>query len=129
VPLQEKEIIVLDQCAYVIEAIQFEQRLEAIEWWAAAPVSRDYFRLWLTSLSPASSSSSVWGSAVWGSADPARAPSAGHTSRGFPGAQGKASPVRSAPDLASARGRRDGLEVLVYLNRDNGKKYVQALYD
>jgi hypothetical protein len=28
---------------------------------------------------------------------------------------------------ASTRG--DGIEVLVYLNRDDGKKYVQALYD
>jgi hypothetical protein len=30
-------------------------------------------------------------------------------------------------ERTSARG--DGMEVLVYLDRDDGKKYVQAVYD
>jgi protein ImuB len=86
-PLKEKELVVLERRAFVIESIQFEERLEAVEWWAPSPVSRDYFRLWLA-----------------------------------------ASPVASrAASPTVARG--DGVEVLVYLNRDDGKKYVQALYD
>jgi hypothetical protein len=90
-PLKEKELVVLERRAFVIESIQFEERLEAVEWWAPAPVSRDYFRLWLA-----------------------------------------ASPVASR-DVSRAASRAvlrdDGVEVLVYLNRDDGKKYVQALYD
>ncbi len=93
-PLQEKEIVVLGQRAYVVESIVFEQRLEAIEWWEASPVSRDYFRLWLSSVS---------------SAPPSASP--------------------SAPEVLLPRGRREGLEVLVYKNRRDGKKYVQAFYD
>lgn len=85
-PLKEKELVVLERRAFVIESIQFEERLEAVEWWASAPVSRDYFRLWLA-----------------------------------------VSPNSSAPASKAARG--DGVEVLVYLNRDDGKKYVQALFD
>jgi protein ImuB len=93
-PLREKEIVVLDRRAYVIEAIAFEERLEAVEWWAPAPVSRDYFRLWLMSLSGSSSSA--------------------------------ASTLTKSTRL---RGRSEGMEVLVYLNRDDGKKYVQGLFD
>jgi protein ImuB len=85
-PLKEKELVVLERRAFVIESIQFEERLEAVEWWAPSPVSRDYFRLWLG-----------------------------------------ASPIASAAASKATCG--DGVEVLVYLNRDDGKKYVQALYD
>lgn len=96
-PLKEKEIVVIDRRAFVIESIQFEERLEAVEWWAASPVSRDYFRLWLSTTSNA-----------------------------------LAAPAATARALSSPLARspaRDGMEVLVYLNRDDGKKYVQALYD
>jgi nucleotidyltransferase/DNA polymerase involved in DNA repair len=103
-PLREKELVVLGQSAYIIESIVFEQRLEAIEWWAAAPVSRDYFRLWLTSLAPAGFSS------------PGYSSSPANTSSARPGA-------------SELRTRRDGLMVLAFLNRENGKKYVQAVYD
>lgn len=85
-PLKEKELVVLERRAFVIQSIQFEERLEAVEWWAPSPVSRDYFRLWLA-----------------------------------------ASPVASRAASQTVRG--DGVEVLVYLNRDDGRKYVQALYD
>lgn len=74
------ELWVLNQRPFVIERIQFEQRLEAIEWWEPVRIFRDYFRVW----------------------------------------------------LAAVEGRntaREGLEVLVYVDRDNGKNYVQALYD
>jgi protein ImuB len=90
-PLKENELVVLERRAFVIESIQFEERLEAVEWWAPSPVSRDYFRLWL-------------------SASPQASRAAFRTA---------SQPV--------ARG--DGIEVLVYLNRDDDKKYVQALYD
>ena len=87
-PLAKNELVVLEQRAFVIEAIAFEQRLESVEWWEPSPVSRDYYRLWLASTTPSRSS---------------------------------ASPSRE--------GSREGLEVLVYRNRDDGKKYIQALYD
>jgi protein ImuB len=98
-PLREKELVVIERRAFMIEAIVFEERLEAVEWWASATgsqparagVSRDYFRLWLTSISE---------------------PRAISESR-----------------AVSAHKPRNGLEVLVYLNRDDGKKYVQGLYD
>jgi len=90
-PLREREMVVLGQSAYVIQSITFEQRLESVEWWAESPVSRDYFRLWLSSLSPAS--------------------------------------ISPAGVSSSAAPSRDGLSVLVFSNRDDGKKYVQAVYD
>jgi protein ImuB len=96
-PLKEKELVVLDRRAFVIESIQFEERLEAVEWWAPSPVSRDNFRLWLAASPTSASSSSV------------------------------ASIVSAPASRALARG--DGVEVLVYLNRDDGRKYVQAVYD
>lgn len=86
-PLEKNELVVLQQRAFVIESVVFEERLESVEWWAPQPVSRDYFRLWLAALS------------------------AGHAVPALP------------------RRGRDGLEVLVYVNRDDGKKYVQAIYD
>jgi hypothetical protein len=49
--LRENELVVLQQRAFVIGSIQFDQRLEAIEWWESAPISRDYFRVWLAALS------------------------------------------------------------------------------
>jgi protein ImuB len=116
-PLKEKEILVLDQRAFIIEAIQFEERLEAVEWWAPSPISRDYFRLWLSSLS-SSSGSSASGAASAASGFGAALPF---------GAAGRSSAPSPAGRLAAGRG--DGLEVLVYLNRDDGKRYVQALYD
>lgn len=99
-PLKEKEIVVLERRAFVIEAIRFEERLEAVEWWAPSPVSRDYYRLWLAVTSNTASA---------------------------PAAASLRSPAPYSP--ASAASARDGVEVLVYLDRDNGKKYVQALYD
>jgi protein ImuB len=79
-PMKINELWVLNQRPFVIERIQFEQRLEAIEWWEPVRIFRDYFRVW----------------------------------------------------LAAVEGRntaREGLEVLVYVDRDNGRNYVQALYD
>lgn len=95
-PLREKEIVVLERRAFVIEAIVFEERLEAVEWWGGAPVSRDYFRLWL---------------------------------RSTPVAPARVAKTLAAATLIAPRPRSEGLEVLVYLNRDDGKKYVQGLYD
>lgn len=106
-PLREKEMVVLGQSAYVIQSITFEQRLESVEWWADSPVSRDYFRLWLGSLSPAAPMSP-------GSMSPSSM------------SPGSMSPAGVA---SSAVPSRDGLSVLVFSNRDDGKKYVQAVYD
>jgi protein ImuB len=146
-PLREKEIVVLDQRAFVIEAIQFEERLEAVEWWAAAPVSRDYFRLWLSSLRAASSARAPRTVHVEApptlkgmnlvntpgvSSHPSSARFHGSTRISNPGAGAARPPNVFGAPRASGMGRvqrGDGLEVLVYLNRDDGKKYVQALYD
>lgn len=40
--------VAIDHRLYSIEKIQFEQRLDAVEWWSRSPVARDYLRLWLS---------------------------------------------------------------------------------
>lgn len=79
-PMEINELWVLNQRPFVIERIQFEHRLEAIEWWEPERIFRDYFRVWLTA-------------------------------------------VEGRPTS------REGVEVLVYVDRENGKNYIQALYD
>ncbi len=32
---------------YTVEALRFEHRLHAVEWWNGAPTMRDYVRVWL----------------------------------------------------------------------------------
>lgn len=59
---------------YTIERIGFVERLEAVEWWTAAPVARDYLRLWLA-------------------------------------------------------GTEGGLDALVYVDRESGKRFLQAIAD
>ena len=59
---------------YTLSRIHFVQRLEAVEWWTAAPVARDYLRLWLT-------------------------------------------------------GTEGGLDVLVYVDRESGQRFLQAVGD
>ena len=109
-PLEPEAVIVIDQRAFVIESVAFEQRLEAVEWWAPAPVSRDYFRLWLQLLSQSLLSQSLLSSQS--------------------SSQSSLSQSSSSRNMAlSIAGRREGLEVLVYVNRHDGKKYIQALYD
>jgi protein ImuB len=98
-PLEAEEIVVIERRAFAIQTIQFEQRLEAVEWWAPSPISRDYFRVWLTALAEANFSGSL------------------------------ADKAEERPWEGPPRPRRDGLEVLVYVNRDDGKRFVQALYD
>jgi protein ImuB len=105
VPLEKGELIVLDQRGFVVESVRFVERLESVEWWASKPVSRDYFRLWLSALSASSFT--------------AKSPMMNTVS----------SNMVSSGMASTTRRSRDGLEVLVYLNRDNGKKYVQAIYD
>ncbi len=64
----------LDRRLYTIERLEFEERLQAVEWWSKAPVARDYLRLFL----------------------------------------------RSTEGL---------LEALVYVDRESGKRYLQAVVD
>ena len=68
--------LAIDRRLYSIERVQFEQRLDGVEWWTDAPTSRDYLRLWL-----------------------------------------------------ERDGRKGGLEALVYVDRQTGKRYLQAVYD
>ena len=46
VPLRVGSTLCLDHRLYVIDAVEFEARLEAVEWWSHA-ISRDYVRLTL----------------------------------------------------------------------------------
>lgn len=39
--------LAIEDRLYSIEHMEFEQRLEAVEWWTRSAVARDYFRLWL----------------------------------------------------------------------------------
>jgi protein ImuB len=40
--------LAIEDRLYSIARIEFEQRLDAVEWWSRSAASRDYFRLWLT---------------------------------------------------------------------------------
>jgi protein ImuB len=46
-PLRVGVSLAIDRSLYTIEQLRFEHRLEAVEWWGHAPVTRDYVRLWL----------------------------------------------------------------------------------
>ncbi len=46
-PLRVGVSVAIDRSLYTIEHLRFEQRLDAVEWWGQAPVTRDYVRLWL----------------------------------------------------------------------------------
>jgi len=46
-PLRIGVSLAIDRSLYTIEHLRFEQRLDAVEWWGHAPVTRDYVRLWL----------------------------------------------------------------------------------
>jgi protein ImuB len=78
--MKKNELWVIQEQAFVIGSIHFEQRLEGVEWWDSVRVFRDYFRVWLTALN-------------------------GRSNAG------------------------GGMEVLAYVDRENGRSYVQALYD
>src|SRR4029078_8831399 len=41
--------VAFEQSLYTIEALRFEHRLHAVEWWNGAPITRDYIRVWLRS--------------------------------------------------------------------------------
>src|SRR6478609_2671727 len=46
-PLRVGSSLAIDRSLYTIDRLRFEQRLDAVEWWGQAPVTRDYVRLWL----------------------------------------------------------------------------------
>ena len=46
-PLRAGVSVAIDRSLYTIQHLRFEQRLDAVEWWGHAPVTRDYVRLWL----------------------------------------------------------------------------------
>ena len=66
--------VAFERQLFTIEALRFEHRLHAVEWWNGAPVMRDYIRVWL----------------------------------------------RSTESL---------IEAVVYVDRANGKRYLQAVAD
>jgi hypothetical protein len=48
--IEPGELWVLEQRAFIVKDVRFEERLEAIEWWENEPVYRDYYRVWLTTV-------------------------------------------------------------------------------
>jgi protein ImuB len=40
--------LAIEERLYSIERVEFEQRLQAVEWWTRSAVARDYWRLWLS---------------------------------------------------------------------------------
>jgi protein ImuB len=46
-PLRVGVSVAIERSLYTIEHLRFERRLESVEWWGHAPVTRDYVRLWL----------------------------------------------------------------------------------
>ncbi|HEU4581617.1 MAG TPA: DNA polymerase Y family protein [Polyangiaceae bacterium] len=46
-PIRKSELWVIHERAFIVSRIQFEQRLEGVEWWARNKIFRDYFRVWL----------------------------------------------------------------------------------
>jgi len=85
-PLRPEAAIFVEGRAYTIARVNFERRLEAVEWWSHRPTSRDYYRLLLLS-----------------------------------------EPGGRVP--AGGRGEASVLEVLVYVDRRTGERYLQGLFD
>lgn len=54
IPVQTRfkvgELLPLGPKLYTITRVTFQRRLEAVEWWSSEPCSRDYVRLWLSSI-------------------------------------------------------------------------------
>lgn len=73
-PLRIGATLLIDGRLCMIERVQFEYRLDAVEWWASQPVARDYVRLWF-------------------------------------------------------REGSGGFEALAYIDRDDGRRYLQAVAD
>jgi protein ImuB len=46
-PLRVGATLAVDRRLFSIEALRFEHRLHAVEWWTGSPVERDYVRVWL----------------------------------------------------------------------------------
>jgi len=46
-PLRRGATVALEHRLYSIGNVAFEERLDSVEWWSGAPVSRDYVRVWL----------------------------------------------------------------------------------
>lgn len=46
-PLRVGVSVAIERNLYTIEHLRFEQRLDSVEWWGQAPITRDYVRLWL----------------------------------------------------------------------------------
>ena len=46
-PLRVGATLAVERRLYSIEALRFEHRLHAVEWWTGTPIERDYVRVWL----------------------------------------------------------------------------------
>jgi protein ImuB len=48
VPVSPPGVVAVDQTLFALEWRRFVMRLRGVEWWTRSPVSRDYFRVWLS---------------------------------------------------------------------------------
>jgi protein ImuB len=129
-PIRKSELWVIHQRAFIVSKIQFEQRLEGVEWWARSRIFRDYFRVWLAEV-PSS-----------------RLPHAPqYNGPQYNGPQYHRSQYHHSqyhpqhhPRALEAQPGGSGIEALVYRDREQstrfehlpgvrGKTYVQGLYD
>jgi len=78
-PIRKNELWVVLEQAFIVRHIQFDERVEGVEWWDRERVFRDYFRVWL------------------------------------------------AKEFGQLE--RQGVEALVYRDREQGKSYLHAIYD
>jgi protein ImuB len=62
--LRPESVIVLGGHALTIARVDFERRLEAVEWWSRRPTSRDYYRLLLRSEPRRGGEERAWGRAT-----------------------------------------------------------------
>jgi protein ImuB len=98
-PIRKSELWVIRERAFIVSKIQFEQRLEGVEWWAQSRIFRDYFRVWLAEV----------------------------TSSGLPRPHG-AQPGGSGLEALVYRDREQSTR-FAQLPGVRSKTYLQALYD
>jgi hypothetical protein len=126
-PIRENELWVVLEQAFIVRHIRFDERVEGVEWWDSERVFRDYFRVWLAK--------------ELGQRDSLRKYTP-HTEFSHNRlAQNDFMQNHSVqndaghdyfvqkPNRAHEARERQGLEALVYRDREQGKSYIHAIYD
>jgi protein ImuB len=122
-PIRKNELWVVMEQAFIVRHIQFDERVEGVEWWDRERVFRDYFRVWLAKeFGQQGSAIPRWphsrSVAPRGLQPRSPHPDSLHNSHRDP-----------APHRDHAAFEHQGLEALVYRDREQGKSYIHAIYD